>query len=256
VDLIGSRRWVVALALVGGGVAPGQGTLPATAPTSLSAPANGVAGASKPSAMVTSAGAGDSGLRSGAANERHDAVVLFASGKVEVVADGSSLNQILREIGRVTGMKIRGDVADEPVYGRYGPGPASEILSTLLDGTGSNMLLLEATATAPGELILTQRTGGVTPPDPNAPSPRAGYVEPNVPGSRNYQRPREAWMGPQPSGSGANGQPGNNPGGQPGNNSGQGGGNTDRPNPQQIYQQLQRLQQTQQTPPETQQRPQ
>jgi hypothetical protein len=89
-------------------------------------------------------------------------------GKLEVVADGAGLNQILEQIGRRTGMKIIGGMTDEPVYGRYGPGPASEILSTLLDGTDINMLLQERTAAEPGELILTRRTGGVTPPDPNA----------------------------------------------------------------------------------------
>jgi hypothetical protein len=201
--------------------------------------------------MLPNAGAVDSGVGA-AANVRHDAVVLSVGGKVEVVADGSSLNQILREIGRVTGMKITGGVADEPVYGRYGPAAASEILSTLLDGTGSNMLLREPTASMPGELILTQRNGGVTPPDPNAPSPRAGYVEPNVPGSRNYQRPREAWMDSTPRGGTANGAAG----AQSGNNSGQSGGGQDRLNPQQVYQQLQRMQQTQPAVPETQQKPQ
>jgi hypothetical protein len=179
-------------------------------------------------------------------------VVRVVGAQVEVVADGSSLNQILREIGRVTGMTIRGDVADEPVYGRYGPASAGEVLSTLLDGTGSNMLLREATAERPGELILTPRTGGVTPPDPNAPSPRAGYVEPNVPGSRNYQRPREAWMNTTArdiaDGVTVAGQAGNNP--EPG------GGAAERRSPQQVYERLQRLQQTRQAAPETQQKPQ
>jgi hypothetical protein len=185
------------------------------------------------------------------ANMGHDAVVHSVGGKVEVVADGSSLNQILREIGRVTGMKITGSVADEPVYGSYGPAPASEVLSMLLDGTGSNMLLREPTAAAPGELILTPRTGGVTPPDPNA-AAREAYVEPNVPGSRNYQRPREQWMGPV----GPDGQPITAPETQRGSNPGQDGATAQRPDSQQAFQQLQRLQQTQQAAPQTQQKPQ
>jgi hypothetical protein len=218
VSLIGLMRCVVALSLVGGGVAYGQATLPATAPTAAAS-----AAVAAPHGVVV-----DSGVGGAAAHETHDAVVHVAGGKVEVVADGSSLNQILREIGRVTGIKITGSVADEPVYGTYGPAPVSEILSTLLDGTGSNMLLREATAVRPGELFLTPRTGGVTPPDPHAPSPLAGYEEPNVPGSKNYQRPREAWMDATPRGGPANG-----------------GEAPERQSPQQIYQQLQRLQQTQ-----------
>jgi hypothetical protein len=199
--------------------------------------------------MVPNGGAADSGGSSAAGNVSHDAVVHCVGGMVEVIADGSSLNQILREIGRGTGMRITGSVADEPVYGRYGPAPASEILSTLLDGTGSNMLLREGTAAGPGELILTPRTGGVTPPDPNGDSTR-GYAEPNVPGSSTYQRPREPWMvPPRPGDPGYSGPPT-----QPVNTSGQGGGAAaERSTPQQIYQQLQRMQQTQSA---TQQKPQ
>jgi len=202
--------------------------------------------------MSPNGGAADSGAGSAAANASHDAVVVCVGGKVEVVADGSSLNQILQEIGRVSSIKITGTVADEPVYGRYGPGPASEVLSTLLDGTGSNMLLREATAAGPGELILTARSGGVTPPDPNARSNQEGYVEPNVPGSKTYQRPREAWMNTTAqdiaNGKTVAGQQ------QSGNDPGQ-GGVAERPSPQQVYQQLQHMQQTQQAVPQTQQTP-
>jgi hypothetical protein len=94
--------------------------------------------------------------------------VTFAEGKLAVNADNSSLNQILREIGRETGIKITGGVADERVFGKYGPLPVSDVLASLLDGTGSNVLLIQADATSPGELILTPRQGGVTPPNPNA----------------------------------------------------------------------------------------
>jgi hypothetical protein len=223
---------MVALLLVNGGIAPAQATLPVTAPT-----AQPQAGVNVGAADAAATGAGVPV----AASAGHPAEVHSVGGKVEVVADGSSLNQILREIGRVTGMKITGDVADEPVYGRYGPGPASEILSALLDGTASNMLLREATAAGPGELILTPRTGGVTPPDPNAKSSQDGYVPPNVPGSPNYQRPREQLHL-------ENVVPPYGRGSQPGSDTGQGTGPTERPNPQQIYQQLQRMQQTQPQP--------
>jgi hypothetical protein len=87
---------------------------------------------------------------------------------LQITADNSSLNQILREISRQTGMKITGGVTDERVFGKYGPAPAAEILASLLDGTGSNMLLRETAAKAPAELILTERQGGPTPPNPNA----------------------------------------------------------------------------------------
>jgi hypothetical protein len=94
--------------------------------------------------------------------------VTYADGRLEVAADNSSLNQVLREIARKTGMKITGGIGDERVFGTYGPGPPGEILASLLDGTGSNMLLRESSTDAPTELILTPREGGPTPPNPNA----------------------------------------------------------------------------------------
>jgi hypothetical protein len=89
-------------------------------------------------------------------------------GLLSVAADNSSLNQILREIGRLTGMKITGGVTDERVYGSYGPAETSAVLTTLLGGTGSNMLLIEDDRRAPQELVLTPRQGGPTPPNPSA----------------------------------------------------------------------------------------
>jgi hypothetical protein len=97
--------------------------------------------------------------------------VVWSDGQLEVTADNSSLNQILREIGRETGMKITGGVTDERVFGKYGPGAPADILVRLLDGTGSNVLLRETASKVPAELILTVREGGPTPPNPNAREP-------------------------------------------------------------------------------------
>ncbi len=97
----------------------------------------------------------------------HRARVQFAGHTLQVTADNSSLNQILREIQRVTGLKISGGVTDERVYGSYGPAETSAVLSALLGGTGSNMLLIVDRHNMPTELILTPRQGGPTPPSPN-----------------------------------------------------------------------------------------
>jgi hypothetical protein len=96
------------------------------------------------------------------------ATVIYADGRLAVVADNSSLNQVLREIAHKTGMTITGGVTEERVYGTYGPGPLGKVLASLLDGTGSNMLLRENSSAASAELVLTPITGGPTPPDPNA----------------------------------------------------------------------------------------
>ncbi len=70
------------------------------------------------------------------------AEVSYSNGQITVAANNSSLNQILRDISSKTGMKITGGVTDERVFGQYGPAVPSSILTTLLDGTSSNMLLV------------------------------------------------------------------------------------------------------------------
>jgi hypothetical protein len=94
--------------------------------------------------------------------------VTYTDGTLSVTADNASLNQILRQISTDTGMKITGGVKDERVFGEYGPAPTDQILSALLDGTGSNMVLVHGDGPAPAELILTPRQGGPTPPSPNS----------------------------------------------------------------------------------------
>jgi hypothetical protein len=98
----------------------------------------------------------------------HRAEVTYADNLLKISAANSSLNQILREISRLTGIKITGGVTDERVFGEYGPAVPSQILATLLDGTGSNMLFVQSSGTVPQELVLTPRLGGPTPPNPNA----------------------------------------------------------------------------------------
>jgi len=130
-------------------------TLPANPPTALPSPANQLSPISATSDAASN-------------NRPHRAVVTYAAGLIDVHAENSSLNQILRSISHLVGITITGGVADERVFGNYGPAEPSTILATLLGGTGSNMLLRESTTNAPSELILTPRTGGVTPPSPTA----------------------------------------------------------------------------------------
>jgi hypothetical protein len=96
------------------------------------------------------------------------AEVEYTGGLLHINASNASLNQILREIGRLTGMKITGGVQDDRVFGAYGPAPASAVLAKLLDGTSANLLIVENDSAGPAELILTPRHGGPSPPNPNA----------------------------------------------------------------------------------------
>jgi hypothetical protein len=123
--------------------------------------------------------------------------VTYTNGLLSVTANNSSLNQILREISRQTGMKITGGVNDERVFGTYGPSAPAKILTTLLDGTGSNMILVSdpGSKAAPMELVLTPRHGGPTPPNPNAP----GFNDGAEPEYRAPQTISNRPLPPQPS---------------------------------------------------------
>jgi len=123
------------------------------------------------------------------------ATVTYTNGMLEVSANNSSLVQILHEISLKTGMKITGGVTDERVFGQYGPAPAAQILNSLLDGTGSNMLLVESNGTSPAELILTSRQGGVTPPNPNAVSVEDND-QPDEQGPKQSSQPMEPQTNP------------------------------------------------------------
>jgi hypothetical protein len=245
---------------LGGGLGYAQSSaLPATRPTAEELPTAVPASSLTPGERAT-----------------HRAEVAYAQGQLEVTASNSSLNQILREIARATGMKITGGVADERVYGKYGPAAPAQVLASLLEGTGSNMLLRETDLATPAELVLTPRLGGPTPPNPSAsgfdddagerPEPQPQQYSSRGRLSRPAQLPFSAPVPtppitsvqmtpetPPPAGfvSAPTVDPATEPGTTPGPNT-QSTGTSDpaSPNgvktPQQIYQQLQQLQQQQQ----------
>ena len=179
------------------------------------------------------------------------ALVAYTAGRLQVNADNSSLNQILREIGRVTGMKITGGVAEERVFGSYGPADPSTVLSALLNGTGSNIMLRFDSSRRPEELVLTPRQGGPTPPNPNA--SRYASREDDLPPERNYGRPQSMYPAIPPT-SAQNPTP---PAAQPGTGlpvAPDSSTTTQQsPNgvktPQEIYEQLIKMQQQQQQKP-------
>ncbi len=69
--------------------------------------------------------------------------VVFHRGELTIVARNSSLGAILREVQRKTGAAV--DMPTTPterVVGQFGPGPAREVLASLLNGSHFNYLLL------------------------------------------------------------------------------------------------------------------
>jgi hypothetical protein len=173
------------------------------------------------------------------------AQVTYTNGALSVSANNASLNQILRQIASDTGMKITGGVSEERVFGQYGPDDPAQILAALLDGTGSNMILVHRDPDTPAELILTPRQGGPTPPNPTAHT-FDDRSEPQEPPAAQIPQPVPA-PPPQGSPSVPPVDPGAAAGTSPANPS-----QPDSPNgvktPQQIYEQLQRMRQQQQQP--------
>ncbi len=152
--LIASGLWLAG----GGWVATGQATLSASQATVQSTAAH-------PAADAAASPTQTSAARS--AGETQRLKVTWADETLTIAAENAGLNQILREVSKRTGMKVTGGVADERVYGSYGPGPAEMVLAGLLTGTKSNMLLKEGAADRPMELILSPRLGGPSPPGPS-----------------------------------------------------------------------------------------
>lgn len=122
----------------------------------------------------------------------------FQDGVLTIVAQNSTLGDILRSVHSKTGASI--DVpanASERVVGQFGPGSPRDVLSSLLNGSHFNYVMV-GTPTNPdsvAQVILTPRTGGETPPTQNEPSAANGQqsglmtVQPPVNGQQFPPRP-------------------------------------------------------------------
>jgi hypothetical protein len=78
---------------------------------------------------------------------------------LEIEASNSSLNQILHQVAADTGAKLEGLAQDQRIFGSYGPGPGSDVLWKLLDGSGYNVLLIGGSGCdAPLEIVLSVRS--------------------------------------------------------------------------------------------------
>jgi hypothetical protein len=88
--------------------------------------------------------------------------VSFSNGLLTIVAENSTLGDILRAVRTQTGAALEMPVeATERVVTHLGPGPAREVLATLMNGSQFNYVLL-GSAAQPGQvdrLILTPISG-------------------------------------------------------------------------------------------------
>jgi len=87
------------------------------------------------------------------------AKVQWDSRGLEIEASNSSLNAILRQVAADTGAKLEGLTQDQRIFGSYGPGPASDVLLKLLDGSGYNVVMIGGRdADPPLQIILSTRS--------------------------------------------------------------------------------------------------
>jgi hypothetical protein len=138
---------------------------PSPQPSSTTAPA-AASVPETPPVNVASAAAPPSLLDKPAEPPRID----LAAGRLTIHADNSSLADILHRLTSDSGMTVDGLGGDQRIFGSYGPGDPQEVLSTLLDGSGYNVVMVGRTETGtPKQLSLTPRgaraaTGGLSRP--------------------------------------------------------------------------------------------
>jgi hypothetical protein len=107
------------------------------------------------------------------ANEKPvPASITWDSQGLRIDAANSSLEQILMEVATLTGAKLEGFDADQRVFGAFGPGPARDVLSQLLIGSGYNVMMIgDQGQGTPRRIVLSSPHGrGTTPAATPAPA--------------------------------------------------------------------------------------
>jgi hypothetical protein len=97
--------------------------------------------------------------------------VHYSQGQLTIVAENSTLGDILRAVRAQTGAAVEVPAnATERVVTHLGPGPARDVLAALLNGSHFNYVMLGSSAhpDSVDRLILTSKSGGVPEPAPPA----------------------------------------------------------------------------------------
>jgi hypothetical protein len=106
--------------------------------------------------------------------------VHYSRGQLTIVAENSTLSDILRAVKAQTGATVEVPPnATERVVARLGPGPARDILAALLNGTHFNYVMLGSPLhpDSVDRLILTSKSGGVPEVSPAAPSAQSAPMQ-------------------------------------------------------------------------------
>jgi hypothetical protein len=114
--------------------------------------------------------------------------VSFHNDQLMIIAHNSTLGDVLRAVRNQTGAAVEIPAnATERVVGRFGPGPARDVLAVLLNGSHFNYVMLGSAANPDGieRVILTHKSGGASenPAQPNpGDQPIAGQPQALPPG--------------------------------------------------------------------------
>lgn len=129
-----------------------------------------------------------------------EASVVWDSHGLFIQASNSSLDQILRDVSLKTGARVEGMGADERVFGIYGPGPARDVLTELLDGSGYNILMIgDQGQGSPRRIVLSSRA--------TVPSQPSGNANPGANSENNTENDQEAQQTVEPEQPGPGEQP-------------------------------------------------
>jgi hypothetical protein len=104
-------------------------------------------------------------------NKPTQAIVVWNSAGLHVIANNASLRQIIGDIAQATGATVEGNVPEERVFGDFGPGKARDVLAKLLDGSGNNVLLIgDQGSGTPRRIVINTHADGM----------RTAYAAPNA----------------------------------------------------------------------------
>ena len=108
--------------------------------------------------------------------------VSFQDGLLTIVAQNSNLGDILREVRKRTGATIEVPAnATERVAGKFGPGPARDVLADLLNGSAFNYVMVGSPSdpdTLASLVLTTKPAGGPTQTTATAFQPVQQYIPP------------------------------------------------------------------------------
>lgn len=97
-------------------------------------------------------------------------LMIYNDRKLAVIANNTSLRELLSEISRKTEVEIVGTIPVFTISGHFGPEEIALLFTDLIEGTSTNMIFIQHSGTGgqggKGQLILTERHGGPTLPNP------------------------------------------------------------------------------------------